>query len=116
MNAVDRVKQLCKERNIPISKLEKDLGFSNAYIAQLKKGTFPDDRLRLIAEYLQVSIDYLATGEEKTIEEKYGAEITHLYAKIRNDNNLRNALLQYFKLPERKQKHVVELIEMLSEV
>jgi hypothetical protein len=28
MNSVDRVKAICKERNIPISKLEKDLGFA----------------------------------------------------------------------------------------
>lgn len=45
MNSVERVKQLCKERKIPISRLEKDLGFANGYIGQLRKGTFPDDRL-----------------------------------------------------------------------
>lgn len=27
MNCVERVKQICKERKIPISKLEKTLGF-----------------------------------------------------------------------------------------
>lgn len=116
MNAVERVKEICKERNIALSKLEKDLGFGNAYVSQLKKGFFPDDRLRLIANYLQVSTEYLITGEEKTIEEKYGAELTHIYAKIRNDDALRNALLKYFELPKNKQNHVVELINMLSEV
>ena len=29
MNSVERVKKTCKERKIPISRLEKDLGFSN---------------------------------------------------------------------------------------
>nr|DAM38583.1 MAG TPA: RNA binding domain protein [Caudoviricetes sp.] len=29
MNCVERVKQICKERKVPISRLEKDLGFSN---------------------------------------------------------------------------------------
>lgn len=64
MNSVERVKSICKVRKIPISKLEKDLGFSNAYIAQLRKGTFPADRLRKIANYLGVSDEYLLTGEE----------------------------------------------------
>ena len=57
MNSVERVKELCKERKIPISKLEKDLGFSNGYIGQLRKGVFPSDRLILIADYLKVSHD-----------------------------------------------------------
>lgn len=66
MNSVERVKKLCKENKIPISKLERDLGFSNGYIGQLRKGVFPDDRLAKIAEYFRVSVDYLMTGEERT--------------------------------------------------
>lgn len=65
MNSVERVKNICKERKIPISRIERELGFANGYIGQLKKGTFPDDRLAAIAEYLNVTIDYLMTGEEK---------------------------------------------------
>lgn len=64
MNSVERVKKICKERNIPISKLEKDLGYSNGYIGQLRKGVFPSDRLADIAEYLNLSVSYLMTGEE----------------------------------------------------
>lgn len=64
MNSVERVRSICKERKIPISKLEKDLGFANGYIAQLRKGVFPADRLSAIAEYLSVSSDYLIYGEE----------------------------------------------------
>lgn len=64
MNSVERVKSLCKERKIPISKLEKDLGFSNGYIGQLRKGVFPADRLASIANYLNVSTEYLLNGTE----------------------------------------------------
>ena len=63
MNAVDRVKAICKERKIPISKLERDLGFANGYIGQLRKGVFPADRLMAIAEYFSVSLDYLVLGK-----------------------------------------------------
>lgn len=59
MNSVEKVKELCKNRKIPISKLEKDLGYSNGYISQLKKGVFPSDRLSEIANYLNVSFEYL---------------------------------------------------------
>ena len=59
MSTVDKVKKICKSRKIPISRLEKDLGFSNGYINQLRKGTFPSDRLALISKYLDVSISEL---------------------------------------------------------
>lgn len=59
MNSVEKVKKLCKERKIPISKLEKDLGYANGYIGQLKKGVFPSNRLSEIAIYLSVPISYL---------------------------------------------------------
>lgn len=65
MNCVERVKQICKERKIPISRLEKDLGFSNGYIGQLKKGSFPADRLSKIAAYLNLSAEYLMNGSDE---------------------------------------------------
>ena len=71
MNSVERVKTLCKVRKIPISKLERDLGFANGYISQLRKGVFPSDRLKDIATYFNVSLEYLMTGEEKEGVETY---------------------------------------------
>lgn len=63
MNSVERVRAICSERKIPISRLERDLGFSNGYIGQLRKGVFPADRLAMIADYLGVNTYYLLTGE-----------------------------------------------------
>ena len=65
MNTVERIKSICKERKIAISKLEQDLNFGNAYISQLKKGTIPDDRLKAVSDYLDLSMEYLVTGQEK---------------------------------------------------
>lgn len=65
MNTVERIKALCKERRMAISRLEKECGFANGYISGLRKGTLPDDRLRIVAEYLGVSPSFLSTGEEE---------------------------------------------------
>ncbi len=79
MNSVECVKNLCKERKIPISRLEKELGFANGYINQLRKGVFPSDRLKQIAEYFGVSVDYLLGNSaldherEKEQNEHYGS-------------------------------------------
>lgn len=63
MTSVDLVKKLCKERSIPISKLERDCGFANGYIRNLREGKLPSDRLGKIAEYLGLSISDLVTGQ-----------------------------------------------------
>ncbi len=113
MNAVERVKKICKERKIPISKLESDLGFGNAYVSGLKKGMFPADRLKLIAEYLNVSDDYLATGEESKLTNF--PEQAELIVKIRNDKRLFSAIEKYYSLSDRQKEHVLELIDLLGE-
>ena len=77
MNAVETVKAICKERKIPISKLERDLGFGNGYISQLRKGSLPDVRLYKIADYLGVDPRELINGEteeDKKITPEYGGE------------------------------------------
>lgn len=64
MTTVDRIKAICKERKIPLSRLEKACGFANGYIGQLKKGSLPDDRLVKISDYLGVTPEYIRTGTE----------------------------------------------------
>ncbi len=76
MNSVEKVKAICKERKIPISRLEKDLGYANGYIGQLRKGTFPDDRLVEIANYLNVATAYL-TGEEQKENPTVSGEVNY---------------------------------------
>lgn len=66
---VDNVKRLCKERNIPISTLERECGFSNGYISSLKKGYLPPDRILAIMKYLNVPMAVI-TGIEDSDEEQ----------------------------------------------
>lgn len=62
MNSVELVKEICKRRKIAISRLERECGFANGYIRGLREGKFPSDRLRIIAEYLDVPVEYLLDG------------------------------------------------------
>lgn len=63
MNVVDRIKEICKKKHIAISKLERECGFGNGYIAGIKSGMVPADRLLAISKYLNVGYGYLLTGE-----------------------------------------------------
>ena len=60
---VDRIKQLCKSRGISIAKLERDLCFANGSIVKTNSST-AIDRIYAIANYFNVSMEYIYTGEE----------------------------------------------------
>ena len=64
MTISERIKQICKSRGIPISRLEKDLGFGNGYINSLKDGAVSADRLDKMSEYLNTSREYIVTGSQ----------------------------------------------------
>ena len=111
MNAVERVKTICKERKIPILKLESDCGFANGYIGQLRKGVFPDDRILKIAEYLNVSADYLMTGNDGA----FTKEIAETDAKLLFMNKeIKKYALKLNNLPKEKQKIIMDLIDQIS--
>ena len=116
MNTVERVKTICKERNIPISKLEKDLKFGNAYISGLKKGSIPDDRLRLIADYLDLSAEFLMTGKEPQLDYLYtdeNAEFLIEVSKKAKDKDFVERMMKYMSLLSGDKKSVDDMIDFL---
>lgn len=65
MTTVDRILELCHERHLPVSRVERQLQFSNGYFKSLQEGKLPAERLFAVAEYFGVSPEYLLTGERK---------------------------------------------------
>lgn len=62
MTIYDRIETLRKSEKISQGKLEKELGFSNGSISKWKNSTPTLERLQKIAEYFNVTVDYLMTG------------------------------------------------------
>ena len=60
----ERIKSLCKEHGISMNKLEETLGFGKGYISKLGNTTPNTAKIKLSADYFNVSVDYLMTGEE----------------------------------------------------
>ena len=92
MNSVDRIYRICKERKIPISRLERDCGFSNGYIRGLRRGVLPNDRAQIIADYLGISSYYLNTGEDAESQEEapvdMEVQIQNLITALTGDNSV----------------------------
>jgi transcriptional regulator with XRE-family HTH domain len=110
-----RFDELLKIRNVTPYKVSQATGITTTTLTNWKKGKYTPkrDKLQLIADYFEVNIDYLIYGEEKT--NNFSDENALLAAKIRNDSELSRVLLKYFELSNVKKKHVVELIDLLSE-
>lgn len=52
---IDRIRAICKEKNIPVSQLERDLGFGNGFLNPKKVDDIQTGRLFAILDYLGVS-------------------------------------------------------------
>ena len=73
MTTFERIEKLRKETGISQGKLEKELGFSNGSISKWKNSTPTYERLQKIANFFNVSVEYLASGENAESEPELNA-------------------------------------------
>ena len=55
----ENIVNLCRERGISISKLEKEAGLGNATIRGWERSSPTVDRLKTVADYFDVTVDDL---------------------------------------------------------
>ena len=75
MDMKERIKQLCKQRNISMNMIEQEMSFGKGYLSKIGKSTHPDANIKKIADYFGVTVDFLMTGKED-IENEKPAEFT----------------------------------------
>lgn len=66
MDFYERLENLRKSKKISQGDLEKELGFSNGSISKWKKSQPTFDRLKKLADYFGVSVEYLQEGNENS--------------------------------------------------
>jgi transcriptional regulator with XRE-family HTH domain len=64
MTTLDIVIMLCEKHNITLAQLERNIGVSHGSLAKMKTSTPKADRIQKIAEYFNVSTEYLITGKD----------------------------------------------------
>lgn len=85
MTLVERIKLKCKENHTSMNALEGELGFGNGTLRRWDERTPGADRLLILANRLNTSVDWLLTGKETsdlTLDEK---KLVELY---RNTNDI----------------------------
>ena len=92
----ERIKELCRLKGITIAKLERDLDMGNGSI---KKGQekLSITRAKAIADYFDVSIDYLVTGTD-------------------SDNNPYEILIEGYKRADVRAKEMIKRLLDIEEL
>lgn len=65
MTTLERIKGLAKKQGKSLNKIEEDLGYGKNVLYRLKNSNPSTERLQEIADYFDVSVDYLLDREEK---------------------------------------------------
>lgn len=92
MGLYENVREAAKEKGYSINRLEKELGFARSYIGKFKTITPSIDKIQKIADFLDVTTDYLMSGEEKGADRYYINEETAQVAQEIFENKELRAL------------------------
>ncbi|ELB42658.1 helix-turn-helix domain-containing protein [Enterococcus faecium] len=65
MNLLERIKKLCNQRGISVYQLEEKIEIGRNTIYQWNKRTPSTEKIQKVADYFDVSVDYLLGREEK---------------------------------------------------
>ena len=105
MQTFDIIQRLCKEKGTSIAGLERALKFGNGSLKKSK--SIKDDRLKEIAAYFGVSVDYL-TGID-IVHNQSTDDITMF--RLRQNPTLMNYVKKLCSLPEELQKEIFKQID-----
>lgn len=90
-STLEKIKELAQNQGISLQKVAEDLGYSINYLYTLKEKTPKSDRLQEIADYFNVSTDYLlgrtdnpAIAKDDNANAYLGPAETELVAAFRN--------------------------------
>lgn len=99
---------LCIKKDIKPTAAVKEIGITGPAVNRWKNGSMPNDvTLMKIANYFDVSMEYLKTGEEPETEKSQPAEIDKLA-----NSEIKKQLVEYLnELPEEK---IIALLTLIK--
>lgn len=119
-----RIQYLARKKGLSLTKIEEKLGFGNGTITKWDRSSPSIDKLRLVAELLNVSIDFLLgdvfynnSPELYPYKESQGyyddPEVAQLANEIKNDPELRILLDAKRSLSKEDMESVINITKSL---
>ncbi|HAP3529724.1 helix-turn-helix domain-containing protein [Enterococcus faecalis] len=105
MNTYEIIKELTKRKKMSIRQLEITLGYSNGYFSKWKKVSPNSEGLQKVADYFNVSVDYLLgrTDNTKATDEKNSDDLNDVLDNVMSfdgeplDDHDREVIRAYLK-------------------
>ncbi len=120
MNVAERIVHICKQKKIPVSKIERECGLYAGYISVRKKENrmMPATKLKTIADYLNVSVNSLLEDDshgDETVIVKDG-KTYYNFKCLEKDERMADIIMAMEYLTKRDIGIVYTLVmEMISE-
>jgi len=87
MSILKRIQKLCSESGLNPSKLENELGFGKGTLYKWEKSSPNSDKLVKVAEFFDVSVDWLLGNSEFRTNEEW---LAHTNAKVEKTHGQTN--------------------------
>lgn len=68
MGLYEQIRDIAKSKGYSVNRLEQELGFARSSINKFNKNKPSVEKLQQIADFLNVSLDFLMTGQEESKE------------------------------------------------
>ena len=105
--------ELCNKNGVTPYKVGKETKIATSTLSDWKSGksTPKQDKMKKIADFFGVTVDYLMTGKEP----EFSIEMAETDVALSNMNKrMKEYALKMAELPNDKQEHIMQLIDMLS--
>ncbi len=112
MNLLEKIQELCKENDTNPSKLEIELGFGKGTLYKWKTSSPNSDKLQVIADHFNVTLDYLKGNSEFRNEEEMFA---HWEEKHNPDGKLAEEVRGLERLNEKDERDIAKDMSELLE-
>ena len=94
MSIVNRIKDLCYEKEISIASLEKYLGFGNGSIYRWDKNSPTIEKVTKVADYFNVSVDYLLNKTDSKFSDLSKGSLDNLQLNTRDKKDIAKNLIK----------------------
>lgn len=89
MSIYERIRQMCREKGETVTGLERKLGFARGSLSKIDKNSPSASRLQKLADYFEVTSEYILTGETEEEEYYMNADTAKEAQTVFDDPNLR---------------------------